>query len=305
MTAAAPPVPTPRVDIARSESRLRQLELLVTRKLDGLLQGDHQGLVPGGGSEPGDGRLYEPGDDVRRMDWSLTARSGAPHVRTTVADRELEMWLVVDNSASLDFGTANCEKRDLALAAAAAFGFLTARDGNRIGALLCGPEGSVVVPPRSGRAPLFGLLARLERRDRAAEGTFSLADALKRARLTARRRSLVVVVTDLMDTGPWERELRALAHRHDVVVAELRDPRETDLPPVGLLTLVDPETGRRLEVQTANAKVRARFAAAAASQVTAKERAVKAAGAGHQVLSTDRDWMLDVVRFAASRRRRR
>ena len=305
MTAAAPPVPTPRVDIPRSERRLRQLELLVTRKLDGLLQGDHQGLVPGGGSEPGDGRLYEPGDDVRRMDWSLTARSGAPHVRTTVADRELEMWLVVDNSASLDFGTANCEKRDLALAAAAAFGFLTARDGNRIGALLCGPEGSAVVPPRSGRAPLFGLLARLDRRDRAPEGTFSLADALKRARLTARRRSLVVVITDLMDTGPWDRELRALAHRHDVVVAEIRDPRETDLPPVGLLTLVDPETGRRLEVQTANAKVRARFAEAAASQVTAKERAVKAAGAGHLVLSTDRDWMLDVVRFAARRRRRR
>lgn len=302
---AAPPVPVPRVDVPRSESRLRQLELLVTRKLDGLLQGDHQGLVPGGGSEPGDGRPYEPGDDVRRMDWSLTARSAAPHVRTTVADRELEMWLVVDNSASLDFGTAKCEKRDLVLAAAAAFGFLTVRDGNRIGALLCGPEGSTVVPPRSGRAPLFGLLARIERRDRAPEGALSLADALRRARLTARRRSLVVVITDLMDTGPWERELRALSHRHDVVVAEIRDPRETDLPRVGLLTLVDPETGRRLEVQTANAKVRARFAEAAAAQLTARERAVKVAGAGHLVLSTDRDWMLDVVRFAARRRRRR
>ena len=302
---AAPPVPVSRVDVPRSESRLRQLELLVTRKLDGLLQGDHQGLVPGGGSEPGDGRPYEPGDDVRRMDWSLTARSAAPHVRTTVADRELEMWLVVDNSASLDFGTAKCEKRDLVLAAAAAFGFLTVRDGNRIGALLCGPEGSTVVPPRSGRAPLFGLLARIERRDRAPEGALSLADALRRARLTARRRSLVVVITDLMDTGPWERELRALSHRHDVVVAEIRDPRETDLPRVGLLTLVDPETGRRLEVQTANAKVRARFAEAAAAQLTARERAVKVAGAGHLVLSTDRDWMLDVVRFAARRRRRR
>ena len=305
MTAVAPPAPASRVDIPRSEGRLRQLELLVTRKLDGLLQGDHQGLVPGGGSEAGDGRPYEPGDDVRRMDWSLTARSAAPHVRTTVADRELEMWLVVDNSASLDFGTADCEKRDLVLAAAAAFGFLTVRDGNRIGALLCGPDGSTVVPPLSGRAPLFGLLARLERRDRAPEGTFSLADALRRARLTARRRSLIVVITDLMDTGPWDRELRALSHRHDVVVAEIRDPREAELPPVGLLTLVDPETGRRLEVQTANAKVRARFAEAAAAQLAGRDRAVKAAGAGHLVLSTDRDWMLDVVRFAARRRRRR
>lgn len=301
----ASPAPPRRVDVPARESRLRQLELAVTRKLDGLLHGDHQGLVPGGGSELSDGRPYEPGDDVRRMDWSLTARSGSPHVRTTVADRELEMWLVVDNSASLDFGTANCEKRDHVLAAAAAFGFLTARDGNRIGALLCGPNGSTVVPPLSGRGPLLAILSGLEKRERAPEGAFALADALKRARLTARRRSLIVVITDLMDTGPWDKELRALAYRHDVVVAEIRDPRETELPAVGLLTLVDPETGRKLEVQTANAKVRARFAEAAAAQVAAKERAVKAAGAGHLVLSTDRDWMLDVVRFVARRRRRR
>jgi uncharacterized protein (DUF58 family) len=299
---AAPPR---RTDVPASEGRLRQLELLVTRKLDGLLHGDHQGLVPGGGSDLADGRPYEPGDDVRRMDWSLTARSGSPHVRTTVADRELEMWLVVDNSASLDFGTAACEKRDHVLATAAAFGFLTARDGNRIGALLCGPGGSTVVPPLSGRGPLLALLSRLEKRERAPEGTFALADALRRARLTARRRSLIVVITDLMDTGTWEQELRALTYRHDVVVAEIRDPRETELPAVGLLTLVDPETGRKLEVQTANAKVRARFAEAAAAQVAAKERSVKAAGAAHLVLSTDRDWILDVVRFVARRRRRR
>ena len=296
---------TATVDVPRHEAKLRQLELLVTRRLDGLLQGDHQGLVPGGGSEPDDGRIYEPGDDVRRMDWNLTARSGYPHVRNTVADRELELWLVVDGSASLDFGTARCEKRDLVLAAAAAFGFLTARDGNRIGALLFGPGEPQILPPRSGRAPLFGLLARLERRERAAEGTSSLADALRRARLAARRRSLVVVISDLLDTGPWARELRALASRHDVVVAEVRDPREQELPAVGFLTLVDPETGRRLEVQTANARTRARFAEAAAAQLAERERTVKAAGAGHLVLSTDRDWVLDVVRFVAGRRRRR
>ena len=296
---------TATVDVPRHEAKLRQLELLVTRRLDGLLQGDHQGLVPGGGSEPDDGRIYEPGDDVRRMDWNLTARSGYPHVRNTVADRELELWLVVDGSASLDFGTARCEKRDLVLAAAAAFGFLTARDGNRIGALLFGPGEPQILPPRSGRAPLFALLARLERRDRAAEGTSSLADALRRARLAARRRSLVVVISDLLDTGPWSRELRALASRHDVVVAEVRDPREQELPAIGFLTLVDPETGRRLEVQTANARIRARFAEAAAAQLAERERNVKAAGAGHLVLSTDRDWVLDVVRFVAVRRRRR
>ncbi|MGH9156935.1 MAG: DUF58 domain-containing protein [Acidimicrobiales bacterium] len=290
---------------ASSEATLRQLELLVTRKLDGLLQGDHQGLVPGGGSEPGDGRLYQPGDDVRRMDWNLTARSDAPHVRTDVADRELSTWLVIDTSASLDFGTARCEKRDLVLAAAAAFGFLTARDGNRIGALLAGPAGPTVIPPRAGRPAILALLHRLERRDRAAAGTVSLDAALRRARLAARRRGLVVVITDLLDDGPWAREVRALAAHHEVVVAEVRDPREVELPAVGLLTLVDPETGRRLEVQTASAKLRARFAEAASAQLEVRRRAVAATGAAHLVLSTDRDWLLDVVRFAAGRRRRR
>jgi uncharacterized protein (DUF58 family) len=295
--------------VARGETSLRQLELLVLRKLDGLLQGDHQGLVPGGGTEPGDGRPYEPGDDVRRMDWNLTARSGAPHIRQTVADRELELWLVVDGSASLDFGTAACEKRDLALAAAAAFGFLASRDGNRVGAVLFGAGGdrAVVVPPRSGRQPLLALLHRIERRGRTTdgEGRQSLADALRHVRLTARRRGLIVVISDLLDDTDWPRELRALAVRHDVVVAEARDPREHALPDVGLLMLVDPETGRRVEVQTTNRKVRERFAAAVDRQLADRARSVRAAGASHLVLSTDRDWLLDVVRFVGTRRRRR
>jgi uncharacterized protein (DUF58 family) len=293
------------LSLSRREGSLRQLELLVNRKLDGLLQGEHLGLVPGGGSDFGGGRLYELGDDVRRMDWNLTARSGSPHIRTTIADRELETWVVVDGSASLDFGTARCEKRDLALAAVAAFGFLTARDGNRVAAVLAGPDGDVVVPPRTGRDAVLALLRRVDRRPRVDQGTVPLADVLKRVRRTARRRGLIVVVTDLLDTGGWQRELAALSGRHVVVVAEIRDPREADLPPVGLLTLVDPETGRRLEVQTDNPKLRARFAAAAARQRDEHRRAVRGAGAAHLVLSTDRDWLLDVVRFVAQRRRLR
>jgi uncharacterized protein (DUF58 family) len=293
-------------DIVRREDRLRQLELVVTRRLDGLLQGDYQGLVPGGGTEPADGRLYSPGDDVRRMDWNLTARTGAPHVRTTVADRELESWIVVDGTASLDFGTAGCEKRDLALAAAAAFAFLTVRNGNRVAASLFGPEGATVIPPRGGREAALVLLHRLAQRDRAKDGAAAtLADALRRVRLTARRRGLVVLITDLLDESPWERELRALAHRHEVVVVEVRDPRESALPAVGLLMLVDPETGERLEVQTSNPALRDRFAAAAAEQIRQRTRLVRTTGAAHLVLSTDRDWLHDVVRFVAARRRRR
>ncbi|HVF31661.1 MAG TPA: DUF58 domain-containing protein [Acidimicrobiales bacterium] len=295
--------------VVRREGRLRQLELLVTRKLDGLLQGDYQGLVPAGGTEPGEGRLYAPGDDVRRMDWNLTARSNAAHVRNTVADRELETWIVFDASASLDFGTTDQEKRDLALSAAGAFAFLTARNGNRIGAVLFGADGSEVVPPRGGREAALALLHAIEARPRAMprgdQGSFGLADALRRARLVAHRRGLVVVVSDLLDDGPWDRELRALALRHQVVVCSVGDPRERELPRVGLLTLVDPETGRTVDVQTSDEKLRRRFAAAAAEQDRRHAEVVRRSGARHLVLSTDRDWLRDVVRHVVSTRRRR
>ena len=291
--------------VASTEATLRRLELLVTRKLDGLLHGDYQGVVLGAGVDAGEGRLYEPGDDVRRIDWNLTARTNVPHVRDTIADRELESWLVVDGSASLDFGTAQMEKRDLGLGAAAAFGFLTCRTGNRLGAILFDGSGTTVVQPRGGRDAVLALLHRLERRARAGEGATPLATALRQTRLAARRRGLVVIISDLLDDSDWPRELRAIASRHDVVVAHITDPRERELPQVGLLTLVDPETGRTREVQTANRKLRERYAAAAAAQLEMQRRAVRAAGADYLPLSTDRDWLLDLVRFIGMRRRRR
>lgn len=287
---------------AEAERAVRQLELTVARRLDGLLQGDHRGLLPGPGSEPGEGRPYVPGDDVRHIDWNLTARSTVPHVRDRVADRELQTWLVVDGSASLDFGTATQEKRDLATAVAAAFGFLTARGGNRVGAVVATPDGDHVVPPRSGRDAVRAIVLALHRRDRATPGRVDLAASLRRVGHLARRRGLVVVVSDLLDQPDPAPALRALRLRHDVTVAEVRDPREDALPGVGLLTLVDPETGRRVEVQTDRADLRARFAAAATDRRTATTRAVRAAGAAHLVCSTDRDWLLDVLRHVASRR---
>ena len=292
-------------EVVRREGRLRQLELLVTRKLDGLLQGDYTGLVPADGSEPGEGRLYAPGDDVRRMDWNLTARSNAAHVRTTIADRELETWIVFDGSASLDFGTTDQEKRDLAVSAAGAFAFLTARNGNRLGAVVFGPEGATTVPPRGGRAAALALLHAIEGRPRAAEGSYGLAEALRRTRLVAQRRGLVVVISDLLDDGPWDRQLRALALRHQVIVVSVGDPRERELPAVGLLALVDPETGDRVEVQTSDARLRARFAQAAADQAKGQADTVRRAGARHLVLSTDRDWLRDVVAHVVTLRRRR
>ena len=287
---------------------LRQLELAVNRRLDGLLHGDHRGLIPGAGTEPGEGREYRVGDDVRRMDWNLTARTTIPHIRESIADRELETWIVADQSASLDFGTALCEKRDLALAAAAAFAFLTARSGNRVGAVTLTAGEMTTFPARTGREAAFALLHRLDdapRLDPHPGPRPGLAELVVAAQRTARRRGLVAVISDFLDKGLWPIGLRGLATRHQVVAVEVRDPREDELPPVGFLTLVDPETGRRFEVQTQSASVRRRFAEAAAAQREAIHRHIVAAGAAHLVLRTDRDWLSDIVRFVEQTRKRR
>jgi len=285
---------------------LRHLELAVNLRLDGLLQGDHQGLVPGPGSEPDEARPYEPGDDVRRIDWPLSARSNAIHVRDTVADRELGTWVLVDGSASMEFGTADCTKRDLALAATAAAGFLTARGGNRVGAVLLDGQRTKVVPARAGRLPLLALLHTVATRPSAPDGSaVDLGTGIRRMLGPSRRRGLVVVVSDFLCPSPWPRALRALAMRHQVVAVEIIDPRELELPAVGFLTLVDPETGRQRDVQTASARLRARYADAAAEQRRTHAAAIRDAGAAHLVLRTDRDWLLDTVAFVAGARRTR
>jgi uncharacterized protein (DUF58 family) len=228
-------------------------------------------------------------------------------VRETVADRELETWVVVDQSASLDFGTAACEKRDLALAATAAIGFLTARAGNRLGAVLLRAGGVKTLPPRGGRNGVMAVLhevARAPRAEPVAEPV-DLAAAVHAVGPLARRRGLVVVVSDFLAPAGWERALRSVRGRHEVLAVEVLDPRELELPPVGVLTLVDPETGRRVEVQTAGNRLRQRFAEAAASQRSEIARSLRGVGVPHLVLRTDRDWLLDVVRFVAARRRLR
>jgi len=291
-----------RPGLARGQAALRHLELTITRRLDGLLQGDHQGLVPGSGSDPGEGRVYQPGDDVRRMDWNLTARTTVAHVRETIADRELETWALVDLSPSLDFGTARCEKRDLAVAAVAAVGFLTHHTGNRVGALLVRPDGTEVVPARIGRDHLLALLHRIVSTPRGT-GTTDLTAAIARLGASARRRGLAVIVSDFLAEPAWTGALQAVATRHEVLCIEVIDPRELDLPDVGLLELVDPRTGRQRQVHT-TAEVRNRYRAAAAEQRARSAAAMRAAGADHLVLRTDRDWVEDLLRFVVARRLR-
>lgn len=302
---APPAIPWAPAHVERTHEILRRLELTITRKLDGLLQGDYRGLVPGHGSELGETREYQPGDDTRRIDWNVTARMQEPYVREMVADRELETWLLVDQSASLDFGTAECEKRDLAANAVAAIGFLTARSGNRIGAvLLRAGEAPVVVPARSGRVHLQALLHRVvtaPRHDGA--GTTDLAAGLERLGATMRRRGLAVVVSDWLDPTAWTMPLRRLSVRHDVMAVEVVDRRELELADVGMLHVVDPETGATREIQTSDPALRERYRVAAAQQRAAIAAAIRGAGAHHLVLRTDDDWLRAIVRFVLLRRR--
>ena len=204
---------------------LRKLELTVRRKLDGVLHGDHLGLIPGPGSEAGESRLYQPGDDVRRMDWSVTARTTSPHVRQMIADRELETWLVVDMSASLDFGTTGCEKRDLAVAAAAAIAFLNSGGGNRLGALIANGQDVIRVPALSGRMHEHTLLRAIATSPRAPVGVRGdLAAAIEELRRPERRRGMAVIISDFLGPINWMRPLRAIASRHEVLGIEVLDP---------------------------------------------------------------------------------
>lgn len=290
---------------AQPDEILRRLELTVTHRLDGLLHGDHLGLVPGHGSELGETRAYVAGDDVRRIDWNVTARLQSPYIRTTIADRELETWVVIDRSPSLDFGTATSTKAELALAATAAVGFLTNHTGNRIGAVLLEPQSDQVIPARGGRAHLMRVLHTLATEELPTEGSVDLAAGFRRLQAITRRRGLVVVISDFLTDGDWERPLRSLATHHEVLAIEVVDPRELELPAVGTLTLIDPETGRSQRVDTSSRQLRTRYAAAAAEQRAGIATALKRAGVEHCVLRTDRDWVYDLVRYVAARRQRK
>lgn len=315
--AAPRPAADPTLADLAPDRRLRRLELTVARRLDGLLHGQHRGLLPGPGSEAAGSREYRPGEDeVRRMDWAVTARTAVPHVREVDADRELTTWLLVDASPSMEYGTAELDKRELAVAAVAAVGFLTAGLGNRLGAQVLGPDGLRRFPARSGRTHLLGLLRTLLSAPRAAGDPGAtppptLADGLAAVGRVATRRGLVVLVSDLLDglpddpaePPPWEQGLRRLAVRHQVLAVEVTDPRELELPDVGLITLVDPETGRRREVWTGDRRLRERYASAAAAQRDQVRQVLRRCGATHLPLRTDRDWCADIVRHVHAQRR--
>lgn len=289
---------------AMPEGLLRALDVAIGRKVHGLLAGDFRSTLHGPGTELALVRPYVPGDDVRRIDWNVTARTTEPHVRVDQAERVLVTWLVLDASASMQFGTADRRKADVAEGVAIAIGHLATRRGNRLGVVAFGGERPVTLPPLPGRAGLIGLLSALREEPDLGRGrAASIGAAIAHVGSLARQRSLVVVVSDFRGARDWRRRLLDVAARHDVVAVEIRDPREQELVDVGILWLVDPETGRQLRVDTRSRRLRKRFAAAAALEREEVARALSSVGARHLVLSTQGDWLRPLVAFLRRRSR--
>jgi uncharacterized protein (DUF58 family) len=277
-----------------SAASLRALELTVGRRVDGLLAGDYRSAFAGLGSELWQVRVYEPGDDVRRIEWNVTARTGEPHVRVELAERVLVTWLVLDASASMAFGTGDRRKADVAEGVAIAVGYAATKRGNRLGTISFG-EQATVEAPRQGRRALLDTLQLL--RTLPAGGTGNLRDALELADRVVRQRALVVLVSDFRGPPDWQAPLLRLAGRHKVLAVEIRDPREQELADVGELRLVDPETGRQLRVDTSDRRLRERFAAAAAGERRTLVSALASAGVRHVALSTEGDWLRPLTAF--------
>lgn len=285
---------------------LRALQLDVGRRIEGLLAGEFRSFRHGEGTELARVRPYVPGDDVRLLEWNVTARTGIPHVRENLAERVLVTWLLLDVSPSMRFGTAERRKCDVAAGTALAIGHVATRRGNRLGVVTFGGPDEKTLPPAQGRHGLLGLLIALqEEPELEGGGTTSVGAALTRVGAVARQRGLVVVVSDFRGPLDWRGPLLRLLPRHDVLALEVRDRREQELPDVGEVWLVDPETGRQVRVDTGSAALRERFAAAAAEERSGVARVLSALGVPHTVLTTDGDWLRELAVFLRDRSRAR
>jgi len=312
---AAPPVPPQAADNGRTEALLRRLEWTVIRRLDGLLQGDYRTLMRGTGLDLADLREYQLHDDVRHIDWNVTARLQQPHVRVFTEDREMAAWFLLDLSPSVDFGSGEQRKREVLQGFVGVLARLITRHGNRVGAALYGGRGQAavhaVLPARGGRGQVLRLMQMLgpeaptvSAGKALPHGPTRLADLLRAATHTVRQRSTVFVVSDFISEPGWEQPLGELARRHDVVAVRLLDPLELELPDLGLLTLRDAETGEQLLVDTHDRGFRQRFARIAAQREAVLRESLARAGVDALELSTDDDLADAVVRFVDLRKRR-
>ena len=306
MSASTAPPPKPPLPPEPAEAVLRRLEWTVLKRLDGLLHGDYRTLFRGFGLDLADLREYQFHDDVRHIDWNVTARMQTPYVREFQEDREVGAWFVVDLSPSVDFGSGLRAKRQVASEFVAVLAQLLSRHGNRVGAVFYGAALDAVIPARSGRRHVLHLLQRLlahPKLDRSP--ATDLAHLLRGTLNVVPRRSLVFVVSDFISTPGWARPLAQLATRHEVVAVRLYDPLERELPDLGLIAMQDAETGEQLVVDTHDAGFRRRFAAAAAERERRMLDAFAQAGVDALELATGDDLASALLRFADLRKLRR
>jgi uncharacterized protein (DUF58 family) len=287
-----------------AENILRRLEWTVIRRLDGLLHGDYQTLFRGFGLDLADLREYQYYDDVRYIDWNVTARLMTPYVRVYNEDREVTAWFLLDLSPSVDFGS-NVKKRSVSTELVAVLARLLTRHGNRVGALFYGDRVDTVIPARSGRRHALHILHRiLSRPEPTRSSATNLRDLLQTAFRVMQRRSLVFVVSDFISTPGWAEPLARLAQRHEIVAVRLYDPLEMELPDLGLIMMRDAETGEQLFVDTHDRAFRKRFAALAERREQELRSAFNHAGVDALELSTSDDLVDAILRFADLRKRR-
>jgi uncharacterized protein (DUF58 family) len=287
------------------ERLLRRLEWRVVRRLDGQLQGDYRSLFRGVGVDFQDLREYVPGDDLRHIDWNVTARMDTPYVREYTEDREVTAWLLLDRSASMGFGPVDRQKDHVLAEVATTLAHILTRGGNRVGALVLGDSVEATIPPGQGRRHVLRIVHELLRPLAPSTTTTDLALLFQAAYGVARRRSLIVVVSDFISRPGWERPLRLLTRRHDVVAIQVADPRESELPPVGMVYVEDAETGEQIFVDTDDPQFRLRLRAAAEERQQAIQDLAQRAGTTLFTVGTDEDLVRALARISELRRKAR
>ena len=288
-----------------AESVLRRLEWTVLRRLDGLLHGDYRTLFRGFGLDLADLREYQYHDDVRHIDWNVTARLQVPYIREYNEDRDVTAWFLLDVSPSVDFGSGDVRKRSVATDFVTVLARILTRHGNRVGAAFYGETMDTVIPAGAGRRHVLQILHRLLRQPQHGQSTpTDLNKFLRDAFPAIARRSIVFVVSDFISKAPWDDALAQLSQRHEVLAVRLYDPLENELPDLGLLTMQDAETGEQLFIDTHDRGFRKRFAKAAETREAQLRAAFRRAGVDALELSTDDDLADAILRFAELRKRR-
>lgn len=294
----------PRADVQTPEQVLDRLDFTVLRRLDGLLQGDYRTLFRGGGIDFTDLRGYQPEDDIRHIDWNVTARVNSPFVRRYVEDREVTAWFLLDRSKSMAFG-GDPTKEQMLTDTVVAFARLLSKSGNRVGAVTWDNRVHAVIEPRNGRNQVLRLAKEMLSPVPEHDGPTDLAHLARAGLSSIRQRSLVFIVSDFVSEPGWERPLALLARRHEVVALRIVDPAETELPDAGIMVMEDAETGEQLYVDTSDPAFRQRFAAAAAEREAHIESAARRAEIDVHHLSTNDDLVRAIVSIAQARKMQR